>query len=179
MPVVRFGLWLDFADTVPADDRFEIAASDDGGESWALIEIITIATEGWKYRTVALDPVSAPTEIRLRFTGERRGWIIAGGRGDRRDRGAGVGLRRHHARRHERGSTCRWRGFRASSSSNGGRRIRRRTSISMVRSTASISASFWVTGPVEAERSCSVSRSYETENRRFLGDVTGPPGRSR
>lgn len=73
MPVVRFNLWLDFANTTPADDRFEIAASDDGGESWALIEIITSPTDGWETRSVELQPVAASAEVRLRFTARDEG----------------------------------------------------------------------------------------------------------
>ena len=73
LPVVRFDLWLDFESTVPADDRFEVAASGDGGESWALIEVITAATDGWESRSVELQPVSAPADIRIRFTARDEG----------------------------------------------------------------------------------------------------------
>ena len=72
-PVVRFGLWLDFQDTVPAEDRFEIELSNDGGESWALIELVTVETDGWRSRTVQIAPVSVPTEFRFRFTARDEG----------------------------------------------------------------------------------------------------------
>lgn len=67
MPVVRFDLWLRLEGTVPANDRFEIAASNDGGESWALLEVVTAGTDGWASRSIELDPVASPTDIRLRF----------------------------------------------------------------------------------------------------------------
>jgi choice-of-anchor B domain-containing protein len=67
MPVVRFNLWLQFDDTIPANDRFEIAASNDGGESWALLELVTTDTDGWDARSIELDPAASPTDIRIRF----------------------------------------------------------------------------------------------------------------
>ena len=73
LPAVRFSLWLDFESTVPADDRFEVAVSGDGGESWALSEVITAATDGWESRSVELQPVSAPADVRIRFTARDEG----------------------------------------------------------------------------------------------------------